>query len=282
MRKYVQQYAMIVIGALISAVSCNLFLIPNHFLSGGITGIAIILHYLFMLPIGVQNIFFNIPILYIAYHFFGRMYFINTILGTGLYSLFIDMTSFLTPYTPLHGNPMLSAVVAGVMSGIGFGLILRANANTGGADVIAALIKKIYSYNIGTMIFALNCIIVLCGMFLFNFETAIYTLIYMYIMGEVDNRIVTGFNRRKSVMIISDKSEEIADLIMIELNRGVTFMQGEGGYTHKNKKILYVIVNLTQLSKVKEIALNIDKTAFFIISNASEVGGKGFTYQNTP
>ena len=149
---------MIVIGALISAISCNLFLIPNHFLSGGLTGIAIILHYLFDLPIGIQNIIFNIPILYIAYHFFGRLYFFNTILGTGLYSFFIDLTSFLTPYTPLHNNPMLSAIVAGVVCGIGFGLILRANANTGGADVIAALIKKLYSYNIGTMIFALNCI----------------------------------------------------------------------------------------------------------------------------
>ena len=127
---------------------------------------------------------------------------------------------------------MLSAIVAGVVSGIGFGLILRANANTGGADVIAALIKKLYSYNIGTMIFALNCIIVLCGLCLFNFEVAIYTLIYMYIMGEVDNRIVTGFNKRKSIMIISDKSEQIAGLIMLELGRGVTLINGEGGYTH--------------------------------------------------
>ena len=244
MKKYIIQYAMIVIGALISAISCNLFLIPNHFLSGGLTGIAIILHYLFDLPIGIQNIIFNIPILYIAYHFFGRLYFFNTILGTGLYSFFIDLTSFLTPYTPLHNNPMLSAIVAGVVSGIGFGLILRANANTGGADVIAALIKKLYSYNIGTMIFALNCIIVLCGLCLF----------------------------------ISDKSEQIAGLIMLELGRGVTLINGEGGYTHTKKKILYIVVNLTQLSKIKEIALNIDKKAFFIISNASEVNGKGFSY----
>ena len=173
---------------------------------------------------------------------------------------------------------MLSAVVAGVISGIGFGLILRANSNTGGADVIAALIKKLYSYNIGTMIFALNCIIVLCGMFLFNFEVAIYTLIYMYIMGEVDNRIVTGFNKRKSIIIISDKAEQIAGLIMLELDRGVTFLNGEGGYTHSKKKILYIVVNLTQLSKIKEIALNLDKKAFFIISDASEVNGKGFSY----
>lgn len=279
MKKYFLQYSMIVIGALISAISCNLFLIPNHFLSGGITGIAIIFHYLFDLPIGIQNIVFNIPILYIAYHFFGKTYFINTILGTFLYSTFIDLTSFLTPLTPLHNNPMLSAIVAGVVSGIGFGLILRANANTGGADVVAALIRKLYSYNIGTMIFALNCLIVLCGLVLFNFEAAIYTLIYMYIMGEVDNRIVTGFNKRKSIMIVSDKSEEIAEHIMNELGRGVTFIEGEGGYTHTKKRILYVVITLTQLSKVKEIALKSDAKSFFIISNASEVNGKGFSYK---
>ncbi|MBM6761490.1 YitT family protein [Megamonas hypermegale] len=279
MKKYFLQYSMIVIGALISAISCNLFLIPNHFLSGGITGIAIIFHYLFDLPIGIQNIVFNIPILYIAYHFFGKTYFINTILGTFLYSTFIDLTSFLTPLTPLHNNPMLSAIVAGVVSGIGFGLILRANANTGGADVVAALIRKLYSYNIGTMIFALNCLIVLCGLVLFSFEAAIYTLIYMYIMGEVDNRIVTGFNKRKSIMIVSDKSEEIAEHIMNELGRGVTFIEGEGGYTHTKKRILYVVITLTQLSKVKEIALKSDAKSFFIISNASEVNGKGFSYK---
>ncbi|HJG07304.1 MAG TPA: YitT family protein, partial [Megamonas hypermegale] len=255
------------------------FLIPNHFLSGGITGIAIIFHYLFDLPIGIQNIVFNIPILYIAYHFFGKTYFINTILGTFLYSTFIDLTSFLTPLTPLHNNPMLSAIVAGVVSGIGFGLILRANANTGGADVVAALIRKLYSYNIGTMIFALNCLIVLCGLVLFSFEAAIYTLIYMYIMGEVDNRIVTGFNKRKSIMIVSDKSEEIAEHIMNELGRGVTFIEGEGGYTHTKKRILYVVITLTQLSKVKETALKSDAKSFFIISNASEVNGKGFSYK---
>ena len=279
MKKYFLQYSMIVIGALISAISCNLFLIPNHFLSGGITGIAIIFHYLFDLPIGIQNIVFNIPILYIAYHFFGKTYFINTILGTFLYSTFIDLTSFLTPLTPLHNNPMLSAIVAGVVSGIGFGLILRANANTGGADVVAALIRKLYSYNIGTMIFALNCLIVLCGLVLFSFEAAIYTLIYMYIMGEVDNRIVTGFNKRKSIMIVSEKSEEIAEHIMNELGRGVTFIEGEGGYTHTKKRILYVVITLTQLSKVKEIALKSDAKSFFIISNASEVNGKGFSYK---
>ena len=94
MKKYFLQYSMIVIGALISAISCNLFLIPNHFLSGGITGIAIIFHYLFDLPIGIQNIVFNIPILYIAYHFFGKTYFINTILGTFFYFIFIFIFDF--------------------------------------------------------------------------------------------------------------------------------------------------------------------------------------------
>lgn len=268
---------MITVGALIAAVSCNLFLVPNHFLTGGVTGIAIILHYLFNLPIGTQNMLFNLPILYLAYYFFGRHYFFNTILGTLLYSFFIDLTSFLSPSTPLQHNPMLAAIVAGVVSGIGLGLILRANANTGGTDVIAAIIKKLYSYNIGTMIFSLNLVIVLCGMFLFDFEVAIYTLMYMYIMGQVENRIVTGFNNRKSILIISDKADQIAGLILLELGRGVTFINGEGGYTHKKKKILYIVVNLTQLAKVKEVALTMDNKAFFIISNAFEVNGKGFS-----
>lgn len=277
MKRFVLQYTMITVGALIAAISCNIFLVPNHFLTGGLTGIAIIFHYLMDLPIGTQNMLFNLPILYLAYYFFGRHYFFNTILGTILYSFFIDLTSFMTPQTPLHHNPMLAAICAGVVSGIGLGLILRANANTGGTDVIAAIIKKKYSYNIGTMIFSLNLLIVMCGMFLFDFEVAIYTLMYMYIMGQVENRIVTGFNNRKSVLIISDKADQIAGLIMLELGRGVTFLHGEGAFTHKKKKILYIVVNLTQLSKVKDLALNMDNKAFFIISNAFEVNGKGFS-----
>lgn len=276
-RHYISQYTMIVLGALISAASCNLFLIPHHFLSGGLTGIAIILHYLFNLPIGVQNMIFNIPILFIAYKYFGKQYFINTILGTFLYSFFIDSTSFLVAHAPLAHNPLLSALCAGVVSGTGFGFILRANANTGGADVIANLIRKLYSYNIGSMIFLINFIIVACGACLFDFEVAIYTLLYMYIMGNMENRIVSGFNKRKCVIIISDKAEQIAGPIMLELNRGVTFLHGEGGFTHHHKRIIYIVVNLTQLSKIKLVAMTIDPKAFFIISDASEVKGKGFS-----
>lgn len=272
-----KRYLMIIAGCLIAAAAYNLFLVPMKFLSGGLAGIAFIFYYLFGLPIGVMNFLLNIPILYIAYRYFGRLYFLDTILGTVLFSVALDLTAFLSEH-PIVTEPMLCAIVGGVISGIGFGMIFRADCNTGGVDVIAALIKKIYSYNVGTMVFVLDCVIILSSVWMFDYNIAIYTFICMYLGGVLTNKIIAGFNTRKSIMIVSEKPEEIADAVMIALGRGVTFLYGQGAYTKRERKIVYVVVTMRQVSKIREITLNIDQSAFFIISDANEVTGLGFTY----
>ena len=193
MLNHAMRYVIIIIGCLLAAAAYNLFLIPMNFLSGGLAGIAFILYYLFNLPIGIMNFLLNIPILYIAYRYFGRLYFFDTILGTILFSVALDLTVFLNAYPPLS-EPMLCAIVGGVISGIGFGLIFRSNCNTGGVDVIAALIKKLYSYNVGTMVFVLDCLIILSSVWLFDYNIAVYTFICMYIGGVLTNKMIDGFN----------------------------------------------------------------------------------------
>lgn len=277
MLNHAMRYVIIIIGCLLAAAAYNLFLIPMNFLSGGLAGIAFILYYLFSLPIGIMNFLLNIPILYIAYRYFGRLYFFDTILGTILFSVALDLTAFLNAYPPLS-EPMLCAIVGGVISGIGFGLIFRSNCNTGGVDVIAALIKKLYSYNVGTMVFVLDCLIILSSVWLFDYNIAVYTFICMYIGGVLTNKMIDGFNMRKSIMIITEKPEAIADAIMIELDRGVTFLYGQGAYTKNNRKVIYVVITMRQVSRIKELTLDIDKNAFFIISDAREVTGEGFSH----
>lgn len=274
-----RRYLQIFIGCLLSGAAVNIFLIPAQLLSSGMSGIAIIIYYLFGLPIGIQLIIYNLPIVYLAYRVFGKLYAIDTIIGMALFSVCIDATSFLGTYT-LTDNRMLGSVFGGVVSGIGFGIIFRADSNTGGLDVVGAVIKKFYSFDVGTAIFALNLIVIFIGMIMFNVNTGLLTLICTYVSAEITNKVVAGFNRKKSIMIISPRAEQIAPLIMQYLKRGVTFFRGEGAFTRQPKNVMFVVVSLTQVGKIKSIVHALDPTAFMIIADASEVTGRGFTMKN--
>lgn len=191
-------------------------------------------------------------------------------------SVAIDATSFIGNYH-LVEDPILNSVFGGVLVGIGCGIVFRANSNGGGFDVLGAVIKKYYSLDLGTVVFGFNLIIILIGIVLFNVSIGLYTLINMYIVGEITNKVVAGFNRKKLIIIISPFSEIIGWTIIQHIGRGVTFLNGEGAYSHKSQKVIFAVVNLTQVSKVKLIVNAIDPTAFMIITDTSEVAGRGFT-----
>lgn len=273
------RYLKILIGSLIAGLGYSTFIIPAKLLASGLSGIAVIVYYIVDLPIGLQLIIYNIPIVYIAYKVFGKLYAIDTIIGTVMLSIAIDATSFIGDYH-LVDDPLLASVFGGVLVGIGCGIVFRANSNGGGFDVIGAVVKKYYSLDLGTAVFAFNLIIVLIGIALFNVSIGLYTLINMYIVGEITNKVVAGFNRKKLIIIVSPFAELMAGSIMQYLGRGVTFMHGEGAYSRKDRKVIFVVVSLTQVSKIKLIASAIDPTAFMIVTDTSEVTGHGFTIKN--
>ena len=277
MTEHVRRYGLIFLGCLIGSLGINMFLLPGHLLSGGLSGIALILYYIWELPIGIQLLVYNLPILYLAYRVFGRGYAIDTIIGTLLFSLCVDLTSFTSQYNFVHDS-MLNALFGGVVSGIGYGIVFREDANTGGPDVVGAVVKKYYSYDMGTVIFVLNALVIAVGMFLFDVETALFTLVSIYVTAELTNRVVAGFNREKTIYIISPKAVEIADEIMDRVERGVTFIEGSGGFTDEHKDILFIVVPLTEVGRVKSIVNSLDKAAFMIISDTSEVMGRGFSF----
>lgn len=273
---HIWRYLKILIGSLIAGLGYSTFIIPAKLLASGLSGIAVIVYYMIDLPIGLQLIVYNIPIVYLAYRVFGKLYAIDTIIGTVMLSVAIDATSFIGNYH-LVEDPILNSVFGGVLVGIGCGIVFRANSNGGGFDVLGAVIKKYYSLDLGTVVFGFNLIIILVGIVLFNVSIGLYTLINMYIVGEITNKVVAGFNRKKLVIIISPFSEIIGWTIIQHIGRGVTFLNGEGAYSHKNQKVIFAVVNLTQVSKVKLIVNAIDPTAFMIITDTSEVAGRGFT-----
>ena len=231
---HIWRYLKILIGSLIAGLGYSTFIIPAKLLASGLSGIAVIVYYMIDLPIGLQLIVYNIPIVYLAYRVFGKLYAIDTIIGTVMLSVAIDATSFIGNYH-LVEDPILNSVFGGVLVGIGCGIVFRANSNGGGFDVLGAVIKKYYSLDLGTVVFGFNLIIILVGIVLFNVSIGLYTLINMYIVGEITNKVVAGFNRKKLVIIISPFSEIIGWTIIQHIGRGVTFLNGEGAYSHKNQ-----------------------------------------------
>ena len=277
--KYLKEtirYVTIIAGCLICAIGFNIFLIPGHLLSGGISGIAFIVYYLTGAPLGLQLFIYNVPILMISYKVFGRKYAIDTVIGMSLFSIVLDATSFMTDMS-VTSDTLLNALFGGILAGAGFGLIFKSGCNTGGFDVLGAVIKKYFSFDMGTGIFIFNVLIIALSAALYSIETALFSFIGIYATTELTNRVAAGFNRQKSIIIVSDHSHEIGKQIMERCERGVTFFTGHGGFTEESKDILFIVANLTQISKIKEIADEFDPAAFMIVSDTSEVMGRGFT-----
>lgn len=279
-QKNFPRYATIALGASLLGISINTFLLPHHMLSGGISGIAMILHFMFNLPIGGLVALLNVPIFYAAYKFLDRESVFIGLYGMIIFSAVIDATSFLVSYN-VTDDILLAAIFGGALTGVGGGLVFRVNGNTGGADIIAVIVKKYYALDVGSVMFAINVLLMTISAVLFGFKPAMYTLISMYVGATVIDRVIEGFNRKKTVMIISDHCEEIADAILSEIGRGVTFLQGEGAFTHQEKKLIFVVVTLIQIAKIKVIIQTTDPQAFIIIQDATEVSGHGFTLPST-
>ncbi len=266
----------IFLGCLISSSSINLFLIPNHLLSGGLAGIGIIVYFLTGLPVGAQVLIYNVPLFIAAYKTLGSRYIGGVVLGTVLFSVGLDATHFLNGLAPVP-DPMLAAIFGGIFNGLGYGLLFRLDGSSGGLDIVAAIIRKYYSFNMGGVIFAFNCIIMTISAFMFGVMPAMYTLISMFLSATVTDKVVAGFVHRKVIFLISDRAEPIAEAIIHVIGRGVTYIDGEGAFTHHAKRVLFVVVNLTQIARIKQIADKFDPQAFMIVLDANEVMGRGFT-----
>ena len=270
------RYVGMVAGCTIAASSINLFVVPSHLLTGGVTGIAMIVYYLAELPIGVQTFLYNLPLLIASYKLLGKDYTIDVVIGTVIFSICLDATRFLNVYAPVD-DLMLASIYGGVFNGVGYGIVFRMNGSTGGFDILGAIVKKFYSMNMGTTIFAFNCFIVSVAGFLFGIEPALFTLICMYVNSHVTDKVTAGFNQRKAVLIISENSADIAEAIMYEMKRGVTYLHGQGAFSGKERNVIMVVVSLTEIAKLKMIVNFLDKNAFLIMMSASEIMGRGFT-----
>ena len=263
------------LGAFIIAIAVSLFLLPNELSSGGFSGIATILYYLFNFPVGTTIIILNVPLFIFATLKIGKRFLLKSLLGTISLSVFIDILEKLTPIT--H-DKILACVYGGILTGLGTALILRAHSSTGGSDLAGNIIKEYKPMaRTGNLIMIIDAIIVVLNViFLKKVEIALYSAITIYLMGKVIDIIFEGIYFTKLVFIISDKSEEISKIIVNNIKRGVTGIYGKGIYTKENKLVLMCAIGRRELAELKSSIKEIDPNAFLIITNSREVLGTGF------
>ena len=275
MRETIHRYVMISLGCIVCAIGVCGFFMPYHLLAGGLSGACILVNYLVGWPVGIMNMIINIPLFYLAYRMMSRDYVICGIFGMIFYSVALDSLDFMRNMF-LVRDMLLSCIAGGVINGIGSAMMYRVNGNTGGTDIIGAIVQKHYSISIGTNAFLFNILLLIVGCYFFGIEITLYTMLAFYISFRATNAFTEGFDFKKSIIIVSEKHEQIANEIL-KMERGVTYLDAEGAYTGIPRKVLFVVVKLTQIAKIKGIVTKFDPNAFMIIQDASDVLGRGFT-----
>ena len=266
----------IILGCFISSLGVNLFLSNAKLLSGGVTGIALILQYLFNVPSGITVFLLNIPLFFVSYKFLSKRFTIYTAIGMISFSTALMITKPLSNLVQVD-DMLLYCIYGGVLSGIGYGLVFYRNGSTGGTDIITMVIRKKYSnFDIGKVGFGFNLIIVGISVFIFGLPRALYTLISLFITSTLLDKVLNGFTSKKLLLILTEKENDIINYVIKDMHRGVTALMAEGGYTRDKKKLLYVAVTTSQMISLKTKILRVDPKAFITIIDVSEVKGKGF------
>ncbi|RKD30008.1 YitT family protein [Thermohalobacter berrensis] len=273
--EYSSKIALIFLGNLLCSVAFNGFFIPNHMISGGVSGIAMMIHYLTQLPIGLVVFVINLPIFIVGAKTIDKKFATFSFISMLALSFLLEITRGIDQYIQLN-DILLAAIFGGILNGLGLGLMFRNRASQGGLDIIAAIFKKKYNVNVGTGLLGFNTLVIGVSSTLFGLVPAMYTLIALYMAYKILDRVQAGLDTKKNVIIVSDKYDELGEVILKKLKRGVTFLQGEGGYSKNNKKVIYCIVTSSQVSKLKEIVDEIDPSAFMTINDIEEVKGRGF------
>lgn len=266
-------YIQIFIGCLLGAMAYPLFLSPNYISPGGLTGVAMVLNYLIHVPIGTTSLLLNIPLFLIGYKSMGRVFVFRSLIAMLLFSVLID----LIPLPVATMQPLLGAIFGGVLLGVGLGLILRGGATTGGTDMSARMVHNRFQHiSVGTLLFGLDCISVLMAGLFIEVEYALYALICIYISSRVIDMVMLGTSREKACYVISKEHEQIKHELMHKLERGVTVLHAEGGWSGQSRPVLLCVLSPQELTQLKAIVRSFDETAFVFISDAHEVLGEGF------
>lgn len=279
-RTIIKEYIMIAIGTALIAFSVASIYDPSGFVTGGFSGLAIIVKQLTAelvpggVPLAVTNLILNIPVFLIAIRLKGWNYIVKTLFGTVMLSFWLGVL----PVIPIaEGDFLLTALYGGIVMGAGIGLVFLSQATTGGTDLIAAIIQHFWRhYSIADIMQVIDAVIVLAGAYLFGIQMVLYAVISIYLVSKISDGIIEGLKFSKAAFIITCKPDEISQILMDDLSRGVTGLSAKGMYSGQKKNMLFCVVSRKEIVRLKELTLSLDPDAFVIVTDVREVLGEGF------
>ena len=269
-----RRYLNLCIGCLLVAISYNLFLAPNNLVPGGIGGLAIILNKVLGIDNSIVILFFDILLLILSYFLLGKEKTKGSILGSLLFPLFVSLTSNINVWLDIDTSQLLlSAVFGGVLYGFGAGIIFKAGFTTGGTDIINQILSKYFKISIGNAMLFSDGLIVLSSALVFGPTKLMYSIVILYIVSLMSDRVILGVSDSKAFYIVTDKDEEIKTYVLKFLNHGVTIFKAKGGYKKEQQNVLMCVLPTKDYYRLKEGIHEIDPEAFFVVTDAYEVFG---------
>lgn len=275
---YVKDVLLILAGTCLYAFGLVTFNIANDLAEGGVTGITLILRALFYIDPAYSTLIINIPLILIGGKVLGKHSFYYTILGTVSLSVFLWLWQRFPIEVNLDHDLLIASLLAGLAAGIGSGLVYRVGETTGGTDVVARILEKNYGVSMGRSLLIFDILVLILSLSYIDVKRMMYTLIVSFVFSKVVDSVLDGAYAAKGILVISDHSEDIGEVIMALLERGVTYLDGQGGYSQIDKKVLYVVVSPSEIMEIKRIVHELDSKAFISVINVHEAIGEGFTY----
>ncbi|UIO41389.1 YitT family protein [Brevibacillus brevis] len=272
-QRKVLEYGMLVLGSLVLATSFNLFLNPNQIASGGVSGLSTIFHNLFGFSPAVVQWAMNIPLFLLGFKFLDRQYSMKAAVGSIVLPLCVMLTSHLQPLTT---NLLLASIYGGIGVGLGIGIVFRGRGSTGGFSIATQILHKYSGISLGACVAVFDGLVILFAGIVFDPEKALYALIALFVTSKTIDIVQMGWNTSKVAYIISNETDTLRETILYDLDRGVTLLDGAGGYTGDARKVLMAVVSQSEVSKLKIMVRSVDPDAFIILCPAQEVLGEGF------
>lgn len=274
MTRIIKELLLLIVGSLIFAIGVNYFAIPNRLSEGGVIGITIVTYYLFDWSPGIVNFIINTALLALGYKVFSKRMTVYTMIAIIFSSLFLHLTADIGKN--LHGDTLLAALFAGLFVGLGIGLIFRAGGTSGGSSVLARLAQQFLGWGIGKGMLIIDVIVILGSVLIIGQEKAMYTLVSVYVGAKLIDFVVEGVNERVAVLIISREPKKVLELVTNEMSRGLTVLDGRGGYSGKDKEVLYLVINKQEIVQLRNIIDDVDSNAYVTVHNVQEIVRKGY------
>jgi len=273
-RFQIKRYVQLIFGVTILALAFNLFILPNNFVYGGVSGVAIITQKLFGLEPSSMIFILSILLLIVSYFLLGKEKTAASVLGSLLFPIAVKLTSNIRVFLDFDvSQPLLCAIFGGVIAGFGAGFVFKAGFTSGGTDIINQILSKYLKMSLGKAIIMSDGLILLCGTFIFGINNFMYAIIVLYLISIMTDRVLLGISDSKAFYIVTEKDKEVKDFVIKNLSHGVTIFEARGGYNNKKQKVLFCVIPTKEYFKLKEGISLIDEKAFFVVTDAYEVYG---------